>query len=572
MKNIFISYRRHETAGYSLLIHEELERRQPDWEVFIDVQDIAPGSAWRQRLAERITAADVVLVLIGREWLTLEGAGGRRRLEDPEDVTRWEIEEALRQKKQVVPVLVEGASPPDAAQLPESIRSLATLQYVEIRHQSFDADLENLIARLQKRTLRDLLGLRQVQDSLRSWWHWLTPSLAVVVFCLFWVGILDLLAIDTRLATWSFGIAQRFDDLSPDPDLKLLALPASFDPAASEARGVYADLLQRLSRAGAKAVLFDLYFDTEGPDDQKLARAMSQARARGTEVYFGFRALRDGAPDAVPALARAASGTGLICAGGRLGYTQVMPLAFNYRETLVEETGEVVTGVSPYPSLALLGAFGPVEVAGLDATERWLALKGKGQLLHPRFSVLHRITRAQKACPALEKDTWVAALFLRLSPLGQLRSAERRLELSAVLDGEVGTRMADQVVIVGHESQADLKQIAFGEPRYGYELYADAINTLRHGRIAQPLALLPEFLLMLASAAAGGWLGIRLQASRAVVRWPLMSGLVLLYLVAGVLFIAWGDTILHTSYELFALLVAYLWFRRYARRRLGGSR
>jgi CHASE2 domain-containing sensor protein len=572
MKDIFLSYRRYETSGYSTLIKDKLEQRRRDWRVFLDVEDIEPGSNWRQRLADRIAAADVVLVLIGREWLQLTDANGRRRLDDPDDVTRWEIEEALRQRKQVVPVLVENTPVPDAPKLPESIRALADLQAIEIRHQSLDSGIEDLVARLQGETLGEYLRQSENRRTLEKLWRWTSPVLAVAVFCLFWVGVLDLLAIDTRAVTWSFAFAETLQPGELDDDIKLLALPAEFDTAGSDARLSYAEIVRRLADAGAAAILFDLYFDTPGEHDAVLAAAMANAVAGGTQVYFGFRELAQAKPNAVPMLADSASGVGLICAGGRLGFTQTMPLAFNYREQL-DQDGAVTTGVAPYPSLALLGAFGPVAVERLDATDRWIALQSDDGLYHPDFSLLHRVHGTQSGCEALHGDTWLAALFLRLSPQQVMRSPTHRIALGDLLNGALASgQWQGATVIVGHESERDTKDVAYGvgsQERYGYELFADAINTLRNGRIAQPLSLWPEFLAMLASAVLGGWLGIRLRAQKTASCVAVLLGIGLLYLGLGTLLIARADMILHYSYDLFALLLAFTLFRRRARRLLG---
>src|SRR5688572_9229366 len=59
--NLFISYRRSETSGYSGRIYDRLRAALPDADVFIDVERIDPGRNWREELAERIRAADAVL-------------------------------------------------------------------------------------------------------------------------------------------------------------------------------------------------------------------------------------------------------------------------------------------------------------------------------------------------------------------------------------------------------------------------------------------------------------------------------------------------------------------------------
>ncbi|MGH8622600.1 MAG: TIR domain-containing protein, partial [Burkholderiales bacterium] len=67
MPNVFLSYRRRESSGYSRLLYERLGLEFGAGNVFMDVADIVPGMDWRATLRAHIDAADAVLVLIGRE-------------------------------------------------------------------------------------------------------------------------------------------------------------------------------------------------------------------------------------------------------------------------------------------------------------------------------------------------------------------------------------------------------------------------------------------------------------------------------------------------------------------------
>ena len=139
MPAIFISYRRSETSGFSGRIYDRLRAILGNANVFMDVESIEPGEDWRARLRERIARADIVLVLIGAEWLTLTDEHGRRRIDDPDDVTHWEIAGAAAQGKRIIPILLQGAPLPRRTDLPALLAPLADRQYVEIRHESFDA-------------------------------------------------------------------------------------------------------------------------------------------------------------------------------------------------------------------------------------------------------------------------------------------------------------------------------------------------------------------------------------------------------------------------------------------------
>ena len=150
MPSVFISYRHDDSFASAKLLVEHLSRWLPESDFFIDESGIQAGEDWRTSLAARLDAAHVLLVVIGARWVVVEQPGGGRRLDDAEDVVRWEIERALAAKKRVIPVLVDGARFFKESDLPTALRSLARLQYCEIGRPTFDGDIERLA-----RTLAD---------------------------------------------------------------------------------------------------------------------------------------------------------------------------------------------------------------------------------------------------------------------------------------------------------------------------------------------------------------------------------------------------------------------------------
>ena len=85
----------------------------------------------------------------GNGWLDARDERGSRRLDDPNDFVRIEIESALRLGKRVIPVLVHEARMPRPDELPEAIRPLATRNAVRLTHERFRADVQGLIKALQ---------------------------------------------------------------------------------------------------------------------------------------------------------------------------------------------------------------------------------------------------------------------------------------------------------------------------------------------------------------------------------------------------------------------------------------
>ncbi|MBL8352727.1 MAG: toll/interleukin-1 receptor domain-containing protein [Burkholderiaceae bacterium] len=145
---IFVSYRRDDTAGYARAIADALGQRLGAGRVFIDVDDIAAGQTFDTVIHQAVGGATVLLVLIGRRWLgPREGRGPR--IDDPDDLVRREVASGLAQGLHVVPLLLDGAAMPDAAQLPEVLQPLTRRNALPIDNARFAADLDRLVAALQ---------------------------------------------------------------------------------------------------------------------------------------------------------------------------------------------------------------------------------------------------------------------------------------------------------------------------------------------------------------------------------------------------------------------------------------
>jgi len=99
----------------------------------------------------------VLLALIGRRWLTVTGEDGRRRLDNPGDFVRLEIEAALTRNVRVIPILVEAARMPRASELPASLAKLARRQALELTSSRFGLDAQRLLRTLD-RTLTESPG------------------------------------------------------------------------------------------------------------------------------------------------------------------------------------------------------------------------------------------------------------------------------------------------------------------------------------------------------------------------------------------------------------------------------
>ena len=141
---VFICYRREDSPGAARAIHDRVVQWLERENVFLDVDDIDLGVDWLDVLTQRVGACDALVVVIGRTWVSGTDKDNRRRLDDPDDFVRIEIEAALNRDVPVIPVLVDGAVMPKTGELPDSLKSLARRQGIEISHARFNADVEKL--------------------------------------------------------------------------------------------------------------------------------------------------------------------------------------------------------------------------------------------------------------------------------------------------------------------------------------------------------------------------------------------------------------------------------------------
>jgi TIR domain len=147
---IFISYRRDETAYPAGWLYERLADHFGKSRIFKDVDSIQLGDDFVEVITSAVGSCDVLLALIGDQWLTITDEHGKRRLDDPEDFVRLEIEAALARDVRVVPILVEGATMPSADELPAGLAMLARRQALDLSPSRFDFDLGRLLKVLDR--------------------------------------------------------------------------------------------------------------------------------------------------------------------------------------------------------------------------------------------------------------------------------------------------------------------------------------------------------------------------------------------------------------------------------------
>lgn len=141
---IFISYRREDSSDVTGRIYDRLCQHFGEQNVFKDVDSIPLGVDFRQHLGNSVGQCNVLLTIIGRQWMA--GEKGKRRLDDARDFVRIEMEAALKRDIPVVPVLVQGSSIPNVDDLPAQLQPLAYRNGIPVRPDpDFHQDMDRLI-------------------------------------------------------------------------------------------------------------------------------------------------------------------------------------------------------------------------------------------------------------------------------------------------------------------------------------------------------------------------------------------------------------------------------------------
>jgi serine/threonine protein kinase len=148
--NIFISYRRSDSAMAAGRLYDLLSDIFGEERLFMDIDTIEPGEDFVDAIENTLNSCAAVIVMIARQWLHVADEQGRRRLDNPNDFVRLEIATALKRNIRVIPALVEDAAMPYAGDLPDDLAKLARQNALNLSAKYFRRDANKLVEVLEK--------------------------------------------------------------------------------------------------------------------------------------------------------------------------------------------------------------------------------------------------------------------------------------------------------------------------------------------------------------------------------------------------------------------------------------
>lgn len=120
-RKVFVNYRRVDNPDFVERIRDWFMQRYGRDNVFMDFDNIPPFTRFADFIRERVRECDVLVAIIGPQWLNLM----QERIQiDGEDFVRIEIQLALEEKKLIAPICIKGAPLPRREDLPPDLRPL----------------------------------------------------------------------------------------------------------------------------------------------------------------------------------------------------------------------------------------------------------------------------------------------------------------------------------------------------------------------------------------------------------------------------------------------------------------
>ncbi len=152
---IAISYRRADSSGISGRIFDRLAAHYGEGAVFMDIDHIPFGVDFRSHVHDTLLQTDILLAVIGANWIGVDTAG-HARIREEMDPVKVEIAMALEQHTTIIPVLVDGAKMPRSTELPPEFANFSFLNAAEVSSgRDFHHHMDRLINAIDRALATD---------------------------------------------------------------------------------------------------------------------------------------------------------------------------------------------------------------------------------------------------------------------------------------------------------------------------------------------------------------------------------------------------------------------------------
>jgi hypothetical protein len=141
--NLFLSYRATDSAGHTGRLYDRLSAFFGPEHVCMAVEPAKPGDGSLEAYAKELSVCNIVIVVIGPHWLAPEA--GKSLIFEGKDIVRGAIHHAIQKNLPIIPVLINEASMPGAAELPDDIGGILRRHAHTLRDGRWNSDVQKLI-------------------------------------------------------------------------------------------------------------------------------------------------------------------------------------------------------------------------------------------------------------------------------------------------------------------------------------------------------------------------------------------------------------------------------------------
>ena len=140
--NVFICYRREETASTAEVIHLRLSSQIGDNRVFLDTSTLTPGDKFSSETVQRISDSSVFLLLIGPDW---EENVSTRMEQNQDDFVRKEVLEAQKLDIPIIPIWVDRSGHAlELSKLPADLKFISEINASDLRTTHTRSDFDEI--------------------------------------------------------------------------------------------------------------------------------------------------------------------------------------------------------------------------------------------------------------------------------------------------------------------------------------------------------------------------------------------------------------------------------------------
>lgn len=384
--------------------------------------------------------------------------------------------------------------------------------------------------------------------------------IATTLFFLSSIKILDVFTIDTQSEFLVMALGNNLAKHTLSDDLRIVTI--EHQESTQLVRAKIGEVIDRLSRAGAKVVALDLFYSSENgkfkvdPDSGEVL--VQNIKDASTSVVIGSIAATEEGLRVPSNLRAVVKNVGHLCYESKLGLTRSLPIRLN-------------TSSVQLPSLALaaFAAFHEGNIVSDEQIESKQVVVAFGHRPSVQFAVSEvNEAKVSKECPLVGTDDQVSHRFIKLTPIQQLEkiatTASQMHDLSLI---ELANQFSGKLVLLGVRGAGDRINDLSGD-REGLYWHADAINNLLLDETIVPLRDSSQLLIMLLLAGFGAALRL-LTINRSSVGVVIIFGVSVLLIITVIYGYGRHGILLNPVYHILALWFAWwlsggnrsIWFR-----------